>query len=488
MGRGNTRETLGPLSLLAIAAGVFVFGHDFVAIANVIPAIQDDFSSNLGSVQWAITGFSIAIALAVVPAGRLADIYGPARIFVAGSLAFAAASALIAIAPTMGFLLAARALEGVAAGFLWISAIALVFAYFGPTRAGLASAFLIGIGGFAEAISPIDAGLLIEWQGWRAAFAFNIPFALFAGLVMLRHRSFGANSEAERRIDWTGIGLLGVSLIALLVTLRYASDWGWGSAPTIAGFGLAAIALALFALQQRAWKFRALIPPDVAANKVFAVTLVGELLLGGSFYTALAFGPQIFTNVLGADSIEAGFMQSPMLFAFTVAGALAGPICVRVPPIVMVPAVGAIAAIGGLWLALMPDDPSYLNLLPGLLLVGAGSGAAFSSMLTIGIASLPEERSGLAGGLLYTSQLAGAAIVLATATAVATGVASGASGEAFEGLVQGVQSGFLFGVGVGALGILATLIGYRAGAPRARVHQPSSPGSSPPDDRRRATG
>lgn len=463
MDGGIPRESLGPLSLFGIAAGIFVFGHDFVAIGIVVPEVQDHFSSSLGTVQWAITGFSIAIALAVVPAGRLADIVGAGRTFVVGAFAFAAASALIAIAPEMWFLLGARAIEGLAAGFLWISSIALVFHYFGPLRAGLAGAFLIGIGGSAEAIAPINAGLLIEWLGWRAVFVFNVPFCLFAGFVMLRHRSFGANPEADRSIDWTGIGLLAASLVSLLVTLRYASDWGWGSTPTIAGFGLAAVALALFALQQRAWGFRALVPPDIAGNRVFAVTLVGELLLGGSFYSALAFGPQIFTNVLGADAIEAGLMLAPTMVMFAIAGAITGPICARLRPVMTVPAVGAIAALGGLLLALMPDDPSYLSLLPGLLLVGAGSGAAFSALITIGIASLPEERSGLAGGLLYTSQLAGGAIVLATATAVATEVASGSTSAAFDGLVQGIQSGFLFGVGIAALGILATVVGYGGG-------------------------
>ncbi len=284
---------------------------------------------------------------------------------------------------------------------------------------------------------------------------------------MLRHRSFGAVAGADRSIDWTGIGILATSLVVLLVTLRYASDWGWGSLPTIAGFLIVAALLPVLALQQRSWGMRALVPPDIVANRVFLITLVGELLLGGSFYTALAFAPQVFANVLEADAIEAGLMQAPTMLAFAVGGALAGPICVRLPPVIMIPTVGAIAAAGGLLLALMPDDPSYLSLLPGLLLVGVGSGATFSSLLTIGIDSLPEERSGLAGGLLYTSQLAGGAIILATATAVATGVAAGAESEPFEGLVQGVQSGFLFGVGVGALGIVTVLLGYRASAGKA---------------------
>src|SRR6185369_9378834 len=116
-----------------------------------------------------------------------------------GMLAFAAASALIAIAPEMWFLLAARALEGLAAGFVWISAVSLIFAHFGPTRAGLAGGTTMVLAGLGSALGPVDIGILIEWFGWRAAYLFNVPLALFAGLVMLRHRSVIA-PETDRSI------------------------------------------------------------------------------------------------------------------------------------------------------------------------------------------------------------------------------------------------------------------------------------------------
>jgi MFS family permease len=441
---------LNPLSFFAVAVGTFIFAHDFVGAGIVLPAIQDDFSSSLGTIQWVITGFSIAIAMAVVPAGRLADVFGAGRVFAAGTLAFAATSALVAIAPEMWFLLAARSLEGLAAGFVWISAVTLMFAHFGPARAGLAGGAVMVIAGLGSALGPIDVGLLIEWIGWRAAYLYNVPLALFAGLVMLRHRSV-VPPEADRSIDWTGLGILAACLVVLLVTLRYAPEWGWGSVGAIVGFLLAACLFTTFALQQRAWKFRALVPPDIAGNRAFGVTFVGESLLGASYFIALSFAPQVYTNILGADAIEAGLMQVPAMVGFSVGGALVGVIVTRFSPALTVPIAGAVAALGGLLLALMPDSPTYLDLLPGLLLMGLGSGSMFGSLLTTGLRVLPEERRGLASGLLYTSQLAGGAVVLAAATAVAT--------EA-SGFLQGARSAFLFGVGVGAVGITVTVAGY----------------------------
>lgn len=466
MRTGWLSGSLRPLPLLALSVGALMFAHDFAAVGNIVPEIQDEFSASLSSVQWAITGFSIAIALAVVPAGRLADVYGADRTFVAGAVGFAAASALVAIAPELWFLLAARALEGLAGGFVWISAISLIFSHYGPARAASAGALAVVISGVGLALGPFDAGVLIEWLGWRWAFLVNVPFALFAAWVIARNPMV-RGPATDRSIDWTGVGVLAAALVALLVTLRYAPEWGWGSAATIAGFLVSLVLLAAFVLQQRAWGFRALVPPDVAGNRALLVTLVAEALLGSSYFIVIAFAPQVFTNAMGANAIEAGLMQMPTMAAFAVGGIVGGSVLARVPVTITAVGAGALALVGGLVMALMPDNPTYPALLPGLLLIGLGSGALFGALLTIGLGALPDERKGLASGLLYTAQLAGGAIVLAAATAVATQSEDG-SGEA---AVEAAQSAFLFGAVVALVGLAMVAWGY--GALR-------SPGPEPP--------
>jgi MFS family permease len=459
MERGWLSGSLRPLPLLALAVGALIFTHDFGAIGNVVPEIQDHFSAGLGSVQWAITGFSIAIALAVIPAGRLADVYGADRTFVAGALGFALASALVAAAPALWFLLAARALEGVAAGFVWISAIALIFRHYGESRAAAAGALAVVLSGVGLALGPFDAGVLIEWIGWRAAFAFNIPFALFAAVVIARNPLERAPTS-DRSIDWTGVGLLAGALVALLVTLRYAPEWGWGSAGTVAGFLVALAFFAAFGAQQRAWGERALVPPDLARNRALMVTLVAEALLGSSYFVAISFAPQVFANVLGANAIESGLMQMPTMAAFAVGGIVGAAILARVPATIVAVGAGAVALLGGLVMALMADDPGYLGLLPGLVLIGGGSGALFGALLTLGVGAIADARKGLAGGLLYTAQLAGGAIVLAAATAVATQAETGAGKGAAEAAVDGARSAFGFGVVVAIVGLAAVAWGF----------------------------
>jgi MFS family permease len=464
---GSSRWLLSPLVLAAVSLGAVGYCHDFAAVGIVVPEIQSHFGASLSSAQWTITGFTTAVALSVVPAGRLSDVFGAARTFVAGTVAFALASLLVGIAPALWFLIAARVLEGVAGAFVWISAIALIFDHYGPRRALAAGALVVLISGVGLALGPIDAGLLTEGIGWRAAFLVNIPIMLLAGAAV-RARKPDHEPHVDRSIDWTGIGLLATTIVALLVTLRYAPEWGWGSAGTIAGFLIAAAFLVALVVQQRAWKFRALVPPDIAANRMLAVTLAAEALLGASFFIVLSFGPQIFANVLGGSAIETGLMQAPAMACFAIGGLITGFVLGRVPPTVSGVGAGIVAAIGGLVLALMPDDPTYLALLPGLILIGLGSGGLFGSLLTIGVSSLPEERKGLAGGLLYTAQLAGGAIVLAAATAVATGIADGKSDQPYEGFVQGAQGAFGFGVAVAAIGVVVVSLGYRAAARSAQ--------------------
>lgn len=460
---------LGLLPLIAIGGGVFIFSHDFISVSIAIPEIQAHFSSNLQTVQWAITVFSICIAIAMVPAGRFADIFGATNTFVVGVFAFGVTSAVVVIAPAMWVVLVGRGLQGLAAGVVWISAIPLAFEAFGPKRAALAGAFLVGAGGIGSALGPIDAGLLIDWLGWRASFAINVPVCLFAGLVMLRHRS-PAVVGRDRTIDWTGISILAASLMALLVTLRYAPEWQWGSARTIGGFMVAAGLVAVLAVRQRVKVTGTLVPPEIVANRYFAVSFAGETLLGMSYFAVIGLCPQIFRNVLDVSTLTTGLMLAPSLVAFSISAAITGRLCGGLSPRVSVPAAGAIAALGGLLLALMPDSPTYLSILPGLLLVGIGTGSAFSSLVAIGVSSVSEEQGGLAGGLLCMSQLAGGAIGLGGVTAVVSEVAAG-SAEGFPGaaLVQGVQSGFLIAALVGGFGVLVTILGYGLAARRRPV-------------------
>lgn len=444
--------------MVAAASGVFIASHDFVAVGIAIPELQSEFSAGLETAQWVLTGYSITFSVAVVPGGKIADAFGAGRAFVLGAILLACAFTTVALAPEIWVLLAGRVLQGIAIGLLWTSAISIMFGHYGPARAGTAGAVMMVAAGLGTLMGPIDAGLLIEWLDWRAVFAFQVPVCIAAGFLVLRDRPLWQPGSSQT-IDWTGVAILAAALVTLLVTLRYASTWGWDAPATLGGFAATAVALAVFVAQQRAWGLSALIPPDVVANRAFATSFAGEALVGMSYFAIIVLGPQIFANALDANAIESGLMLAPAMGGFALAAGLSGPRLHRIPAVLSVPGSSAVAALGGLLLAFMPDDPTYPALLPGMILIGLGTGVAWSALITVGISSLSESRSGLAGGLLYMSQLAGGGIGLAAVTAVVAAV-SADSGSALP-IVDGVQSGFLLAAGLGALGVVLTLVGYR---------------------------
>jgi DHA2 family methylenomycin A resistance protein-like MFS transporter len=454
------RRASDPLALVAVGIGIFVFAHDFVAVGIAIPAIQSHFSVGLQAAQWALTLFSIGIAVAVVPAGRMVDAIGPRNGFLLGVIGFGAAAAIVSLAPAVWVVLAARAVQGLAGGVLWIAAIPLVFAAVGAERPGRAGAFLIGISGLGTALGPIDAGLLIEWLSWRAVFALDVILCALVVAITLRSgppRWRGAG----RAVEWPGVANLAATLMALLVTLRYAPEWGWRSAPTLAGFGVSLLLLLSFVIRQRAAGDRALVPSSLLAHHPrLVLALLGEALLGQAYFAVIGLGPQLFTNVLNRGSITAGLMLAPSMLAFSVAAALTSRSTELLRGELVVLGAGAVAALGALLLAVIPDNPSYASMLPGLLLVGLGTGCLFSSLVTIGVGEVPEQRRGLAAGLLYVAQLAGGAIGLGAITAIVTAVAAGTAGSEALALVHGARTGFAVAAGVGGLGLIVITVGY----------------------------
>lgn len=491
--------------LVALAAAVFVVANDFTALGIVVPTLEHDFSSSLSTAQWVVNGYSLAFAMAVVPAGRFADLFGPTRMFRIGALIFAVSSTVIAIAPDIWLVLGGRVVQGVGGACMWTATIAMVFSVFGTERAGAAGAFVLGIAGVGNALGPIDAGILTDTIGWEWVLLLNVPLCAFAVLALRGRVEMGPSGSQDRSIDWTGIGLLAGALLALLLTLDYVPREGWTGAVSIAGFALAAALLLIFAAQQRRGGERALIPPEVTSNRRFLVSCACAGLLATTFFAVLLYGPQLMTKVLGSDPITAGLQMAPLMGAFAASAYFGGKLYERFGPRVTVASGGALMTVGTYLLTQIPDSPVFGDVIVGFVLLGIGTGVMFPAVAAAGISSLPESRQGIAGGVLYMAQVAGGAIGIGATTSVLTaktadelakderishltrgetvdlqGILSGTEsaaqalaklGEesadrvralATDAFVVGFRSGLFVDVALGAIGVVVALIGYQA--------------------------
>jgi EmrB/QacA subfamily drug resistance transporter len=416
-------ERLAFLPLLALALSIIAIGNDFTALNVTIPALEHDYGIGVGTAQWVINAYMLVFAMLIVPGGRLVDLFGRGRMFVVGASIFLVFSLVAGLAPGYEVLIAARAVMGAGAALMWPATLGMTFELFGPKRAALAGAFVIGISGLINAAGPIDGGALTQLLSWRWVFLLNVPIAVFAIAVVWRNMRQPPEG-GERTIDYPGIATLSFGLLALLVALDQTPTWGWGDWRVLTLFAIAGVLLVTFFFIQRRQGMAALVPTDVARNPQFMASAVAMGMIGAGFFTTLLYLAQVFQKVMDMKPLASGVGMLPLLVVFGIVSFVTGKLYDRFGARLVVPSACVLFAVGTGLLALMPTDPRYLDLVPGMVIAGIGTGAFYSSITTAGVSALDPSRTGLAGGILYMCQLAGGALGLVAATTIVTLVGS----------------------------------------------------------------
>jgi EmrB/QacA subfamily drug resistance transporter len=416
------RSTPPAMALVAFGVSIVAVANDFTALNVTIPAIESDFDTTLSTAQWVINAYTLVFAMLIVPGGRLADLLGAERCFLAGAAVFLAFSCVAAAAPSVEVLIGARALMAVGGALIWPACLSMTFAAFGPDAAGKAGAFVVGVAGLANALGPIDGGLLTDVASWRWVFVLNVPIAVFAMLVVARRVPARRPAREAAGLDGPGIALLAVALLTFLLALDQAPLWGWGDVRIVGLFAAAVVALALFAAVQRRKGTAALVPVDVITDRDFAASCAAIALMGISFGAVLLFLPQLAQKVLGGNALEAGLALLPLLLSYALVSFAAPRAAERVGSRAVLGAGALAMTAGGALLALVPDDLAYVDLLPGMVVFGVGVGLFYSTVTTAAVVALSAARQGLAGGVLYMFQLVGLSVGVGLTTTIATSV------------------------------------------------------------------
>ena len=407
------------IAMVAIGLGVIVIANDFTALNVAIPAIEEDFSVDLGTAQWVVNAYALVFGMAIVTGGRLADMFGRRKIFFIGAGIFAGFSLLGGLAPDAGSLIAMRLFMGVGGALMWPALLGLTYALLPDSKAGLAGGLILGAAGIGNAVGPLLGGFLTEDITWRAIFFLNVPIAAFAAAVIYSKVPKDAPG-AQEGIDYAGIATLSVGLILLLLGFDQAGDWGFGDPRVIAFFVVAVLMIVSFAVIEPRQGERALIPRDVIRNANFRAACLTVLLISAVFFTILLYVPQFLIKILDFSPLEAGAGLAPMLVIFAITAFVAGRFYDRIGPKTMVTAGTAGLAIGTILLSMIGDDWTYTDLVPGLIVLGFGVGVFYSAVTTAGVTSLDPSRTSLAGGIIYMFQVAGGAVGLGITTMIFT--------------------------------------------------------------------
>ncbi|MGW4469925.1 MFS transporter [Nonomuraea sp. NPDC004354] len=390
------------LALLAASQFLVVLNTSIVNVA--LPVIGDDLGLTPAGLSWVVNAYLIAFGALLLVGGRLADLYGRRRVLLAGLALFTAGSLAAAVPAGAGWLIAARAVQGVGAAVLSPAALAVLLALYAP---GTERARALGVWGSVSAAGGaagvLLSGLLTDAFGWWSIFAVSVPVGLFA-LTAVARLVAGDARTAGGRLDLAGAVTVTAGLTGVVHGL------GGGGAVTV---GVGVLLLAGFVLVER----RAadpLVPAGLLRTASVGVGNLVMLLLGMVWVGTFFFLPLYQQRVLGYSPLAAGLTQVPLALALMLAPLAAGRL--RAP---LVPGLVTLAA-GLAWLARAPENGTFLaDLLGPSLLVGAGLGLAFVPLTALGVAGVPGERSGVAGGLINTTRQVGGALGLAVLASVA---------------------------------------------------------------------
>jgi EmrB/QacA subfamily drug resistance transporter len=488
-GYPRPRERLDRKTVLAIVAmgvAVIVIANDFTALSVALPAIEKDFHSELGTVQWTVNAYALVFGVLIVTGGRLADMFGRKRMFFVGTAIFALFSFLSGLAPSDLWLIAFRALMGIGGALMWPAILGMTYSALPPSRAGLAGGLILGAAGFGNAVGPLVGGLLTDLLSWRWILFINVPIGLVAAVLAQRLIAEGRNPERARSFDLMGAlaGTLGLSILVLGIVRTDVT--GWGSAQTLALLGAGVALLLLFVGIEGRFAKEPLMPLRIYASRTLSASNVVMLLVGGATFGMWFFLSLYLQQVLGYSPIRAGLSFLPMTLSIVVGSMLASRAVTRVgaKPLLVT---GLVAQTLGLFLFTgLAANGSYLgDVLAPSLLVAIGIGLSFVPLTISAVAGVAPREAGLASGLVNTSRLVGGALGLAILAAIAAARTSSDLRHQVAGvhalhaaLTSGFQLAFVVAAGFALVGCIVAAVGL----PRIPV-QSAVPAAEPPEPR-----
>jgi EmrB/QacA subfamily drug resistance transporter len=454
------------LALLCVAQFVVVLDASIVNVA--LPTIGEALDFSEGNLPWVVNAYVLTFGGFLLLGGRLADLLGRRRVFMAGLVVFALASLAGGLASNSAQLIAARAVQGLGAAILSPAALSIVATTF---RDGAERNKALGIwgavAGSGGAAGVLLGGVLTETLGWEWVLWVNVPIGIAAAAIA---PSLIAETRAEgevRHFDVAGAVTITAGLSALVFALVDANQVGWGSTQTILTLVGSALLLAAFVVIER--RSRApLVPFSIFRIRTITGANVVGILIGASLFSMFFFISLYMQQVLGYSPIHAGLSYLPLAVSIILSAGIASSLVTKVgfKPIL---AVGmALIAAGLLWFSQISVHGSFLSdILGPSLLAAVGLGFGFVPVTIAAVSGIEDREQGLASGLINTSQQVGGALGLAILAAVANSKIGSSKDPTV--LVEGFQSAFLVGAVFAALGLLATLTLIRSSDSRAHV-------------------
>jgi EmrB/QacA subfamily drug resistance transporter len=436
-------------TLGAMSFALFMVMLDNTAVNVALPSIQKDFDASLSALEWTVNAYTLTFAVLLVTGGRLGDIFGRRRVFLSGVVVFALASATIGFAPSEGWLVASRAVQGIGAAFMMPGTLSIISNAFPPEERGKAIGTWAGVSAIALAAGPLLGGWLTESASWRAIFFVNLPVAAGAVAVTLFAAHESRDETVGRSVDVPGIAGITVGLTSLVFALVEGNAWGWGSPAILGLLALSVVAFAAFvAIEKRS--VAPVVDFDALRSKQFLGANIVAFMVSFGMLAMFFFLALYMQNILGFGPLEAGVRFLPSTVVIIFAGPVAGRLADRFGPRPLMTGGMLITALSLFWQSRIEVDTSYAFLAPAFVLMGLGMGLVMSPMSMAAMNAVDRSKAGVASGTLSMFRMVGGTFGVAALGALVAAVGRHDLEQSLPGMPVGARDALVDGLGSGA--------------------------------------
>jgi len=407
-----TEENRQWWTLGAVSFGLFMIMLDNTVVDVALPSIRADLGISISELEWVVNAYALTFGVLLLTGGKLADLIGRRRIYIAGLLIFTGASLWCGLAGGAGSLIAARTVQGIGAALMNPATLSIITATFPSRQRGTAIGIWAGVSALALAIGPLVGGLLTQKISWSWIFFINIPVGVLGVLAARAFIHESKDNSLEQRLDLPGLITSAVGLFGLTYALIETNTHAWGSTRVLSLFALAAVSLTAFVLLELRQRVPMLDlslfrnPTFSGANTVMG--LVGLAMFGIFFYNSL-----YLQNVLGYSAIQTGATFLPLTGLIILVAPLAGRFTDLIGPRWLVGA-GLTLLTGSLLLfATLDAHSSFWNILPGLVLGGLGMGITMAPTTTAAMSAVPVDKAGVGSAVINSARQVGGSLGIA---------------------------------------------------------------------------
>ncbi len=404
-------------TLGAVAFGLFMIMLDNTIVNVALPAIEHSLHMSISSLEWIVTAYALTFAALLITGGKLGDMFGRRRMFIVGLVVFTLASLACGLAPSAGFLIGARAVQGIGAALMNPATLSIITATFPPKERGQAIGIWAGVSALALAIGPLLGGLIVDNINWHWIFYVNVPVGVVGIIVSRWVIAESRDTSHEQSIDLPGLATSGASLLALSYALIEGNKHGWTSPEILGLFAGAAVLLAAFILLEMRQRLPMLdlslfkIGSFVGANLVAMLVSLG--MFGVFFFISL-----YMQNVLGYSPTKAGAIFLPMTILIILVAPIAGKLSDRIGSRWLMGAGMSILGVSLLLYQRIGLHTGFWSLLPQLVLGGLGMALTMSPMTSAAMGSVPIDKAGVGSGVLNSFRQMGGSLGIALMGAI----------------------------------------------------------------------